>query len=192
MLDFYRPVALDRKPLDVNSLLERVISLVTKQMEDHNIQLHCNFASNLPPVLAVSDQIQQVFLNLLLNAMEAMPGSGDIFIQTALTGEGSSPIKQASEKQVIHKEVEIFIEDTGPGVSISDRKHIFEPFVSTKDKGIGLGLAVSYGIITAHGGSLDLMDHHTQLAERYRSDLLNNPLGRGACFRVSLPISEHT
>ncbi|MBN2146628.1 MAG: response regulator, partial [Anaerolineales bacterium] len=76
MLDFYRPTALDRKPLDVNALLDNVISLVKKQMDDHHVRLHRNLASNLPPVLAVSDQIQQVFLNLLLNAMQAMPNGG--------------------------------------------------------------------------------------------------------------------
>ena len=192
MLDFYRPVVLDRKPVDVNSLLDRVVSLVTKQMDDHNIQLHRNMASNLPPILAVSDQIQQVFLNLLLNAMEAMSESGDIFIETTLSGEVNSPRKLTSEKQVSQREVEIYIEDTGPGISLSDRKHIFEPFVSTKDKGIGLGLAVSYGIVTAHGGSLDLIDHHTQLAVRFQNEFPNNRAGKGACFRVSLPVSEHT
>jgi nitrogen-specific signal transduction histidine kinase len=104
--------------------------------------LHRNFAANLPPILAVSDQIQQVFLNLLLNAMEAMPGSGDIFIVTTLAGEVKSTGKLASEKQAPQKEVEIYIEDTGPGIPMNERKHIFEPFVSTKDEGIGLGLAV--------------------------------------------------
>ena len=192
MLDFYRPTALDRNPLDVNSLLDRVISLVTKQMDDHNIRLHRNFAANLPPILAVSDQIQQVFLNLLLNAMEAMPGSGDIFIVTTLAGEVKSTGKSTSEKQVSQKEVEIYIEDTGQGIPMNERKHIFEPFVSTKDEGIGLGLAVSYGIVTAHGGSLDLIDYHTQLAIRFRSEFQYKSIGDGACFRVSLPISEHT
>lgn len=192
MLDFYRPAVLDRKPMDINALLERVISLVAKQMEDHKIRLHCNFAIKLPPVLAVSDQIQQVFLNILLNAMEAMPEGGNIFIETALAGENNSSRKLSSENSTSPKEVEIFIEDNGPGISISERKHIFEPFVSTKDKGIGLGLAVSYGIITAHGGSLDLVDQQTQLAIRHRSEHANDLAGKGACFRISLPISELT
>jgi signal transduction histidine kinase/FixJ family two-component response regulator len=192
MLDFYRPAALDRKPVDVNLLLERVISLVAKQMDDHHIHVHCNFAPNLPAVLAVSDQIQQVFLNLLLNAMEAMSESGEIFVETVLSGDIVPQHALASKKPAAHKEVVIFIEDTGPGISASERKHIFEPFMSTKDKGIGLGLAVSYGIITAHGGSLDLVDFHTQLASRLRNEITTIRPGRGACFRISLPISEHT
>lgn len=192
MLDFYRPTALDRKPVDVNMLLDDVMSLVTKQMDDHNIRLHRNLASQLPPVLAVSDQIQQVILNLLLNAMEAMPVSGDIFIETALSSNISSTIKTDSDNPIsLNKNVEIYIEDTGHGIPQNERKHIFEPFVSTKDKGMGLGLAVSYGIVTAHGGSLELIDHHTRLAEQIRNESSTKIVGNGACFRVSLPISEH-
>ena len=192
MLDFYRPTALDRKPLDVNTLLDNVISLVKKQMDDHRVCLHRKLASNLPPVLAVSDQLQQVFLNLLLNAMEAMPNGGDVFVETTLSGSLVNSKKSASDKPASLKYVEIFIKDTGPGIPQSERKHIFEPFVSTKDKGMGLGLAVSYGIVTAHGGSLDLVDQPMYTVEPELDDAALKSASFGACFRVSLPISEHT
>jgi signal transduction histidine kinase len=110
--------------------------------------------------LVVGDQIQQVFLNLILNAMEAMPEGGELFI----------------EIQTTKKEVEVIIEDTGPGISPGESQRIFEPFMSTKEDGMGLGLAVSYGIISAHGGNLDLTPGR----------------GRGACFRVSLPRGDMT
>ena len=168
MLDFYRPAALDRKPANINIIIEKALSLLSKQLSDHNITPHLHLANVLPFVLAVSDQIQQVILNLTLNAMEAMLNGGDIYIGTVIIGDGNT------------REVEIIIEDNGPGVPVNERKHIFEPFVSTKEKGTGLGLAVSYGIITAHGGSLDLID-----GPRYSNKA-------GACFRITLPIEEHT
>jgi two-component system NtrC family sensor kinase len=185
MLDFYRPAALDRKPIDINKLLESVLSLVSPQLKDHNILIYLDLSPGLPHVLVVADQIQQVFLNLLLNALEAMPRGGDLFIQTSIGGTPSS-----------QHEIEVIIEDSGPGVPPSERKHIFEPFVSTKEKGTGLGLAVSYGIVTAHGGSLELVDgrsltsRHPGLAstDKHRTEGARS----GACFRVSLPIVEHT
>jgi signal transduction histidine kinase len=160
MLDFYRPGAVDRKPEDMNELVKRVMSLMERQFHERGVTLHIKLARRLPQVLVVGDQIQQVFLNLVLNAMEAMPGGGELFI----------------EVQTTKKEVEVIIEDTGPGISAGERQRIFEPFVSTKEDGMGLGLAVSYGIIAAHGGNLELAPGR----------------GRGACFRVSLPRGEVT
>lgn len=177
MLDFYRPSALDRKPTDVNQLLQKVLSLAEKQLADHQVEAITELSPRLPPVLAVGDQVQQVFLNLVLNAMEAMPAGGKIFVKTSLQ---PFPAAQSQEQNTMPASVEILFEDTGPGVPPSDRKHIFEPFVSTKEKGTGLGLAVSYGIITAHGGSLDLVERRQRAA------------GQGACFRVTLPVAEHT
>jgi signal transduction histidine kinase len=160
MLDFYRPGAVDRKPEDMNELVNRVLLLMERQFHEQNIALHVKLAKRLPQVLVVGDQIQQVFLNLILNAMEVMPNGGELFI----------------EVQTTRKEVEVILEDTGPGISEDERQRIFEPFVSTKEDGIGLGLAVSYGIIAAHGGNLELAPGR----------------GRGACFRVSLPRGEMT
>jgi signal transduction histidine kinase/DNA-binding response OmpR family regulator len=160
MLDFYRPGAVDRKPEDMNELVKRVMSLMERQFHEQGVTLHIKLARRLPQVLVVGDQIQQVFLNLILNAMEVMPAGGELFV----------------EVQTTKKEVEVIIEDTGPGISASERQRIFEPFVSTKEDGMGLGLAVSYGIIAAHGGSLELAPGR----------------GRGACFRVSLPRGEVT
>jgi two-component system, NtrC family, sensor kinase len=160
MLDFYRPGAVDRKPEDINALVKHVVALTERQINEHQIKLHMKLARRNPQVLVVGDQIQQVFLNLILNAMEAMPDGGELFI----------------EVQTTKKDVEVIIEDTGPGIALSERQRIFEPFISTKEDGLGLGLAVSYGIIAAHGGNLDLAPGR----------------GQGACFRVSLPRGEIT
>ena len=190
MLDFYRPAALDRKPIDINVLIEKELSLMGRQLKDHHIQVHSKLAAHLPYVFVVGDQIQQVLLNLILNAMEAMSKNerSELFIESRTNLVGESPGAQ----------VEIYIQDSGPGVPANERKHIFEPFVSTKAQGTGLGLAVSYGIITAHGGSLELVDYDPPatnglLTMRKGTQPADpQPVRRGACFRVSLPVAEST
>ncbi len=167
MLDFYRPAALDRKPVEINKLVQKVLSLLEQQLADHEVIVRSRFDPDLPPIMVVSDQIQQVILNLILNAIEAMPRGGVLQVESSLNPTNPG-------------EVELIFQDSGPGIPPSQRKHLFEPFVSTKEHGTGLGLTVSYGIITAHGGSLDLIErpkvNHTQ----------------GACFRITLPVAEHT
>ena len=158
MLDFYRPSALDRKPANLNALIDRVIKLLDAQFASHQVVLARQYASDLPLVLVVENQIQQVFFNLFLNAIEAMPSGGEITVTTA------------------HEDgnVLVLVTDSGPGIALETREEIFEPFVSSKEKGLGLGLTVSYGVVTAHGGSLTLLPEDDG----------------GACFQVSLPAYE--
>jgi signal transduction histidine kinase len=162
MLDFSRPSTGDRKPTDINSLIEMVLFLIEKQMQKQNIQVQKKLGQNLPAVLVVQNQIQQVFLNILLNAVEVMSDGGKIEIQSRRNGS----------------QVEVSFTDTGPGVPEEHQSQIFEPFMSTKRRGIGLGLSVSYNIVDAHGGKLELVNSS------------NRRRKRGACFRVTLPISE--
>lgn len=107
--------------------------------------------------MVVGDQLQQVLLNLVINAMEAMPEGGELCIETMSGGDY----------------IEIMVEDTGLGIPYELREKIFEPFVSTKEGGTGLGLAVSYGILSAHGGSLELIDGR-----------------KGACFCIRIPVGD--
>lgn len=185
MLEFYRPVSVDRKAADINDIIRRVLILVDKQMQDHKILLNLHLASRIPKTFVVVNQIQQVFLNLILNAIQAMQDGGELMIQTGVRQTGTRKSNQ------MHKEVEILFLDTGPGIPSEARKHIFEPFVSSKEEGTGLGLAVSYGIITAHGGTLEFIDEENRKSIFLRS---SNPSvgsgGLGACFRVSLPIED--
>ncbi|MBI3159883.1 MAG: response regulator [Chloroflexi bacterium] len=159
MLDYYRPGAVDRRPVDLNELLTRTLALLEKQLEQGGVEVRSDLAANLPTVLAVSNQIQQVFFNLILNALEAMPKGGTLTVAT-----------QHEEGEAV-----VRFRDTGIGVRAADRERIFEPFVSGKEGGSGLGLSVSYGILTAHGGSLNF-----ELAKK----------GKGSCFRVGLPAGE--
>ncbi len=160
MLDFYRPGTVEQEISDVNFLIQRVVKLLRKQLEENNIQIHENLDLEIPSVYVMANQIQQVFFNIILNAMDAMPDGGEIFIQST-RHDG---------------QVEIIFEDTGPGVPVESSEQIFEPFMSTRENGTGLGLSVSYNIVDAHHGSLDLLTDRD----------------RGACFRIRLPILERT
>jgi signal transduction histidine kinase/FixJ family two-component response regulator len=159
MLDFYRPGAVDPQRVDLASLIQHVINLLSSQLQARGINVTTGFSPKMPSVIAVSSQIEQVFINLVLNAYDAMPDGGDLHI-TAHAARNMA---------------EILIQDTGPGVPEDMRGRIFEPFISSKKGGTGLGLSVSYGIVSAHGGSLDLIQER----------------GSGACFRVLLPLKGH-
>jgi len=156
MLDYYRPGAVEPQRVDLVASLRHVVNLLLPQLQTRGIRVNTGFSSKLTPVLAVSSQLEQVFLNLILNAYDAMPEGGELRIS-------ARPVKDTAE---------ILFQDTGPGITEEMRGRIFEPFVSTKQGGTGLGLSVSYGIVSAHGGSLDLVPDR----------------GNGACFRVILPI----
>jgi signal transduction histidine kinase len=122
------------------------------------IEVRTSLPDSLPAIYAVNSQIQQIFINLILNAFDAMPSGGRLLIEARPAGNG----------------IEMLFEDSGSGIPEDQRNNIFEPFFSTKDGGTGLGLTVSYNIVTAHGGTLDLVDGR----------------GAGACFRLFLPMGD--
>lgn len=163
MLDFYRPSGVEKRPADVHQLVDQVLALLGPQLNERHIAMHVQYQGIPTLVLAMPDQIKQVIFNLILNAVDALE-------------EGVN--RKSSEKEIwinIYYEehqIRILIEDSGPGVPENMRDHIFEPFVSTKQQGTGLGLAVSYGIMESHQGSLTLVPPH------YKT---------GACFEVILP-----
>jgi two-component system NtrC family sensor kinase len=156
MLDFYRPSA-EFKPVQILDLLEHVLNLLGQQLRERNIRVTTSWPAKLPSIKAISNQIEQVFINLVLNAFDAMPQGGELWISIA-------------QKR---KMLEITFQDTGSGILPDVQSNLFEPFISTKGT-TGLGLSVSYDIVTAHGGRLDLLSDRTP----------------GACFRVMLPISQ--
>ena len=155
MLDFYRPGAVSPSEVDLHDLLLYVLNLMSKQLEKQGIQVKTDIPDNLPAVVAVGSQVQQVLINLILNSFDAMPEGGELYVQARVAKGG----------------VEVLLQDSGPGIPDDHKSRIFEPFFSTKDGGTGLGLTVSYNIITAHGGVLELASNH----------------GPGACFRIYLP-----
>jgi signal transduction histidine kinase len=162
MMDFARVRPAAKSSVDVNTVIDTSLRLASFDKSFQNLSLRKIFEKNLPPVYADNDQLQQVFLNLFLNARDAMPGGGELFIKTSNSND----------------EIKIEIADTGIGIEASHLKQIFDPFFTTKTagKGTGLGLAVCYGIITAHGGKIEVESNEH----------------RGTTFYIALPISEKT
>ena len=158
MLDFYRPGAVKVERVDVLDLLKHVLSLTSQQLGQRQIRVTTDLPDSLPAIYAVSSQIQQIFFNLILNSFDAMPAGGELKISARELNQG----------------VEMTFQDNGPGIPEDRRNNIFEPFFSTKEGGTGLGLTVSYNIVTAHGGTLDLTKQN----------------GSGACFRLFLPMGD--
>jgi signal transduction histidine kinase/DNA-binding response OmpR family regulator len=140
-LEFYRPSKGKAVTTDVNHLVDNVLALSGKRLEHGRIQVHTQLTSHLPSIPAVPDQLTQVLLNLIINAIEAMPDGGELTL-TTLADDGW---------------LKIIVRDTGAGIGPDEAAKIFEPFYTTKATGTGLGLAVSYGIIQRHGGRIDVV-----------------------------------
>lgn len=141
MMDFARVRPAAKSLIDITEVLETSLRLASFDKSFQSLKIKKSYAQRLPRILADFDQLQQVFLNLLLNARDAMPKGGELKIETGQIGN----------------EIKIEISDTGSGIEENDLKKIFDPFFTTKTtgKGTGLGLAVCYGIVTAHGGKIE-------------------------------------
>lgn len=166
LLGFSRRTTAEKIFVNINDLAEGTISMVRNQAKFHNIKFNLNFDNSIPPVAVDPNQMQQVLLNLLINAVDAMNEKGQITAETRLIAD------RANDKEY----VEIEVTDTGPGIPEEQIGKIFEPFFTTKPvgKGTGLGLAVSYGIIKKHGGNI----------------FVRSEAGKGASFFIRLPIEE--
>lgn len=138
LLDFQKPKPGEKSPQEISRLLETVLALATRRLEQARITVRHTVDEDLLPVMAAGDQLQQVFLNLILNAVDAMPDGGELQI----------------EAQQMGQQAHITFTDSGYGIEPGMLDRIFEPFFSTKHSGTGLGLAVSHGIVAEHGGHL--------------------------------------
>lgn len=158
MLDFYRPSRGRFVHTDVNQVLQNALSIAGKRLQHGHVRLHTRLADNLPPIPGVPDQLAQVFLNIIINAIEAMPDGGDLRVGTLLTEDGEWVL--------------VAFRDSGPGLTPEQAANVFEPFYTTKPSGTGLGLAISYGIVERHGGVIEV----------------SSQPGQGATFIVRLPV----
>ncbi|MFA6108196.1 MAG: ATP-binding protein [Candidatus Latescibacterota bacterium] len=165
LLEFSRQSGAVTGEANVNDILERTLFLIAHKVELQGIGLTRELAEDLPLLNCDPDQIQQAMLAMLINAAEAMPDGGRLYVATRLSGEGTE------------RQVEVEITDTGMGIPQELIGRLFEPFFTTKQdkKGVGLGLSVVYGIVRRHHGRIDV-----------RSEV-----GRGTTFLVSLPEHGH-
>jgi len=158
LLSFARQHKPERMPVQINQALEETLALRDYDLRMHNIRVHLDLAANLPVTSADPHQLQQVFLNMVNNAVDAIlehSSEGDLWVRTALNGD------------------RLCIEFTDSGPGVKDASRVFDPFYTTKPvgKGTGLGLSICYGIITEHGGTI----------------LVRNVPTRGASFTIELP-----
>jgi signal transduction histidine kinase len=160
LLDFARQSTPVLKPLAISVVLDQVFALVGHQAQLNKVRVIREEAPSLPTVIGDFGQLQQVFVNLIINAIQAMPNGGELKISTFLTEDEMAAVA---------------VHDTGYGIPPENMEKLFTPFFSTKEavKGVGLGLAVSYGIVERHGGRIDVKSH----------------VGQGSTFTVYLPTS---
>ena len=156
MLDFYRPSSA-MQALDINGPVQDALAIASKRLQQSRIQVESRLNPNLPLVRGTANQLTQVFLNLVINGIEAMPEGGTLWVGTA---------HHAEAKQVVAA-----FRDSGPGISPEIRDHLFEPFHTSKPTGTGLGLAISYGIVERHSGMIEV----------------ESPTGGGTTFIIRLP-----
>ena len=140
LLDFSRPEKNKMAPLNLASIIEQTVSLLDKEYLNRDIRIRTELPGDIYPVIGSVDQLKQVFLNLLVNSKDSMPGGGEITITARNTEQG----------------VEIEFSDTGCGIAEEDASRLFEPFFTTKEqgKGTGLGLWICYSIMERHGGDI--------------------------------------
>jgi two-component system NtrC family sensor kinase len=158
LLDFARTPSGDMEPLRVNKVILTSLNLIKDQSIFQGIDVKTDLMDNLPLVMGDLSRLEEVFLNLFINAVDAMEGRGKIKISSRISSTGM---------------VKIYITDTGKGIDKSYLPHIFEPFFTTKEpgQGTGLGLSITYGIIQKHGGFIDV----------------ESEPGKGTTFIITLP-----
>lgn len=140
-----------RLPLDINGLLRETAALVQRELSNHRIVLELRLAPALPPVAGDAVQLQQVVINLLMNAMQAIDGSGPDWLRRQQRIVLSTRLDDG--------QVEIEVCDTGPGLSELQAGRLFEAFYTTKADGMGMGLAICRSIVDAHGGRIRALAH---------------------------------
>ena len=162
LLTFSRTAPMNLESADLNMVVDRCLMLVRHQLEMAGIREQLNLAPGLPLIQCDPSQIEQVLLALTINSIDAMPQGGNLWIQTRLLPNG---------------EAEIVVRDDGTGIAPELLSRMFEPFVTTKEggRGVGLGLAVSRNIIERHGGRIQVQSE----------------LGKGTAFTIVLPIGAH-
>jgi PAS domain S-box-containing protein len=158
LLDFYRPSKVTMVSTDINDVIDDVLKFMEPQLKKQNIKFSKKLDPRLPKIMASGEQLKQVFMNLIINAQEAMPMKGKLDIKTKLE----------------NKNIKIEFKDNGYGIPEEELENLFDPFYSTKKegKGTGLGLSVSYGIIRAHNGTIDVWSE----------------AGKETTFTITLPV----
>jgi signal transduction histidine kinase len=159
-LNFARPLKLEKRPTQIPPLLDRALKVASERWPEAKVEVVHEYPENLPEMTVDPDLCEQAFVNLVLNAYEAMSGAG-----------GKLTVRVAPANSEGKRGVEVDIEDTGPGIPPELHEQVFNPFFTTKKEGVGLGLSLVSKIIDDHRGWIRIASEP----------------GKGACFRVFLP-----
>ncbi|MFN2542880.1 MAG: ATP-binding protein [Chthoniobacterales bacterium] len=174
LLRFARPAKPILKPMHVHEILEKSLLLIGHRLFQKDIKLTRAWEANVDTIRADADQLEQVFLNFFLNAMDAMQRGGELSVSTQIISgeEWVAAMAHTNGDGQAEEVLRITIRDTGEGIRSEDVPHVFDPFFSTKDYGTGLGLSVVHGIIQEHGGQIEV----------------ESELKKGTAFHILLPL----
>jgi nitrogen-specific signal transduction histidine kinase len=173
LLRFARPAKPVLAPMHVHDVLEKSLQLVGHRLYQKEIKLTRSWEATVDTIRADADQLEQVFLNFFLNAMEAMKRGGELRVETEIraASEWVAAISGTNGGDT-HEVLRVTIRDNGEGIRDEDIAHVFDPFFTTKDYGTGLGLSVVHGIIQEHGGQIEV----------------ESELEKGTAFHILLPL----
>jgi signal transduction histidine kinase len=172
LLRFARPAKPLLRPTHVHEVLAKTFQLVQHRLYQKEIKLNRTLEASLDTIRADSDQMEQVFLNFFLNAMDAMKRGGELTVETEIRAGDSLVTHLLPESENRHEALCISIRDTGEGIKKEDIARVFDPFFTTKDFGTGLGLSVVHGIIEEHGGQIEV----------------ESEVAKGTAFHIFLPL----
>ncbi len=174
LLRFARPAKPLLKPMHVHDVLEKSLMLVGHRLYQKEIKLSRSWNADVDTIRADADQMEQVFLNFFLNAMDAMKQGGELTVTTEIvpaTEWATAPNGTNGHRGEI---LRVSVRDNGEGIKSEDIAHVFDPFFTTKDYGTGLGLSVVHGIIQEHGGQIEV----------------ESELAKGTAFHILLPLER--
>jgi PAS domain S-box-containing protein len=172
LLRFARPAKPLLKPMHVHTVLEKSLQLVGHRLYQKEIKLTRSWQADVDTIRADADQLEQVFLNFFLNAMDAMKGGGEMLVSTEIRPAEQWVAAVTGMNGDVHEILRITIRDNGEGIRSEDIPHVFDPFFTTKDYGTGLGLSVVHGIIQEHSGQIEV----------------ESELAKGTAFHILLPL----
>ncbi len=180
LLSFARPPAPNLAELNINELLEKIIAFLSPQFSKNRVRVRRELLPNIPDVSGDPELLQQVFLNIILNGVQAMPEGGEMLIETSVKPDsGAAEQNTAPEtgedlREPDSETVSIAISDTGKGILPENMEKIFNPFFTTRQQGTGLGLSITQKIIEQHGGNITV----------------DSTPGKGTVFTIYLPAAK--
>jgi signal transduction histidine kinase len=156
-----KPISLSRHPTDLNGLIEETVASIAPEADQQRVKIHRQYQGNLPQLSVDYQQVRQALLNVLINALQAMPNGGELYLSTSISNNGTEAVS-------------VSIRDTGCGIPPENLPQLFGPYFTTKQRGFGLGLSIVERIVQEHGGRIEVQSR----------------VGQGSVFTLLFPIQK--